>query len=177
MKSVLEADAIHQDISGTVNQSAFTLFYGQFRAAAPCVRHLITEAERRASTSLTEYTTLVQDLQSNYLSCRMQLLQPSVKTAVSQLGTVHTRDHMRLVRAGYAFLPHVCEDEHQMQTCSSQRMMGRHQATARGVPTCQEGSPHSLQAIHVCGETNIPWLSKVTQVFNVQIFHLVTCYQ
>jgi hypothetical protein len=75
MKSVLEADAIHQDISGAVNQSAFTLFYGQFRAAAPCVRHLITEAERRASTSLTEYTTWVQDLQSNYLSCRMQLLQ------------------------------------------------------------------------------------------------------
>ena len=116
MKSVLEADAIQQDICGAVNQSAFTLFYGQFKAAAPCVRHLITEAERRASTSLTEYTTLVQDLQSNYLSCRMQLLQPSVKTAVSQLGTVHTRDHMRLVRAGYAFLPHVCEDEYQMQS-------------------------------------------------------------
>jgi len=119
VKRVLEtatSAASQQDVSGSSTQSAFTLFYGKFRAAAPRVRHLIAEAERRASTSLTEYTTLVQDLQSTYLACRMELLQPSVKSAVSQLVTVHTRDHTGLVRAGCAFLLHVCEDEYQLHS-------------------------------------------------------------
>jgi hypothetical protein len=43
--------ASQQDIYGAVNQSAFTLCYGKFRADAP---HVIAEAERRASTSVTE---------------------------------------------------------------------------------------------------------------------------
>jgi len=119
VKRVLEtatSAASHQDITGATNQSAFTLFYGKFRAAAPRVRHLIAEAERRASNSLTEYTTLVQDLQYNYLACRMELLQPSVKSAVAKLVTVHTRDHTGLVRAGCAFLLHVCEDEYQLHS-------------------------------------------------------------
>jgi len=119
VKRVLEtatSAASQQDMSAATTQSAFTLFYGKFRAAAPRVRHLIAEAERRASTSLTEYTTLVQDLQSTYLACRMELLQPSVKSAVAQLVTVHTRDHTGLVRAGCAFLLHVCEDEYQLHS-------------------------------------------------------------
>ena len=46
----------------------------------------------------------------------MELLQPSVKSAVAQLVTVHTKDHTRLVRAGCAFLLHVCEDEYQLHS-------------------------------------------------------------
>ena len=46
----------------------------------------------------------------------MELLQPSVKSAVAQLVTVPTRDHTRLVRAGCAFLLHVCEDEYQLHS-------------------------------------------------------------
>ena len=56
VKRVLEtatSAASQQDISGAVNQSVFTLIYGKFRAAAPRVRHLIAEVERRASTSLS----------------------------------------------------------------------------------------------------------------------------
>ena len=80
------------------------------------MRHLIAEAERRASTSLTEYTTLVQDLQSTYLACMIELLQPSVMSAVAQLMTVHTRDHTELVRAGCFFLLHVSEDEYHLHS-------------------------------------------------------------
>eukprot|EP00092_Neocalanus_flemingeri_P004451 GFUD01004786.1.p1 GENE.GFUD01004786.1~~GFUD01004786.1.p1 ORF type:complete len:913 (+),score=335.84 GFUD01004786.1:66-2804(+) len=120
VKRVLEtatSAASQQESPGAAqHQSAFTLFYGKFRAAAPRVRHLIAEAERRASSDLSEYITLVQDLQSNYLACRMELLQPSVKSAVAQLVTVHTRDHTGLVRAGCAFLLHVCEDEYQLHS-------------------------------------------------------------
>ena len=42
------------------------------------------------------------------------LLQPSVKSAVSELSTKHKRDHCGLVRAGCAFLLHVCEDEYNL---------------------------------------------------------------
>jgi len=118
IKRVLEtatSAASQQNTEGAVqHQSAFTLFYGKFRAAAPRVRHLIGEVERRSRSELSEYTTLVQDLQSSYLACRMELLQPSLRSAVSQLVTVHTRDHTGLVRAGCAFLLHVCEDEFQL---------------------------------------------------------------
>ena len=36
-------------------------------------------------------------------------MSPSVKSAVDQLLVVHQRDHCGLVRAGCAFLLHVCE--------------------------------------------------------------------
>ena len=93
---------------------------------------MIAEAERRASNSLTEYTTLVQDLQYNYLACRMELLQPSVKSAVAQLLTVHTRNQTGLVRASCAF----CTMCVRMSTSSAVFSGGggrRHEASVRGV--------------------------------------------
>ena len=112
------------------SHTAFTLFYGKFRAAAPRVRSLIQEVEER---EVVEYKGLLADLENHYLDCRLSLLQPSVQSAVQQLlqvGTlcfllaysclqlfcnqVHTRDHTGLVRAGCAFLLHVCEDEFQL---------------------------------------------------------------
>lgn len=57
------------------SQSAHTFLWQGLELLLPR-GHLIAEAERRAS-SLSEYT-LVQDLQSTYLACRMELLQPSV---------------------------------------------------------------------------------------------------
>jgi len=93
--------------------TAFTLFYGKFRAAAPRMRHLIAETERRRDQG-QEYEQLLVDIEQHYLLCRERLLGPSVKSAVSQLLAVHQRDHCGLVRAGCAFLLHVCEDETQL---------------------------------------------------------------
>jgi len=93
------------------SHTAFTLFYGKFRAAAPRVRGLIQEVEERQGE---EYKGLLADLENHYLDCRLSLLQPSVQSAVQQLLQVHTRDHTGLVRAGCAFLLHVCEDEFQL---------------------------------------------------------------
>ena len=83
--------------------SAFTLFYGKFRAAAPKLRQLIVELESRgdhdnSDTVLPEYSSLLSDIQANYFHCRLELLGNSVKGAVSQLVTVHTRDHTGLLR-------------------------------------------------------------------------------
>lgn len=116
VKTVLESATAAASTSAPVAPSAhtaFTLFYGKFRAAAPKVRHLIQEVERRAGHS-PEYSSLEGDLEQLYLSCRLQLLKPSVQAAVGQLLAVHKRDHCGLVRAGCAFLLHVCEDEQQL---------------------------------------------------------------
>lgn len=110
------------EISPAGPHSAFTLFYGKFRAIAPKLRPIIQEMEGRGGLTgdegpvkgVGEYVRLVQDLQQFYLECRMGLLHNSVKGAVQQLLTVHTRDHTGLVRAGCAFLLHVCEDESQL---------------------------------------------------------------
>ena len=55
-------------------------------------------------------------MEQHYLDSRRDLLTPSVKAAVSQLLTVHSRDHCGLLRAGCAFLLHVCEDETQLHS-------------------------------------------------------------
>ena len=97
------------------SQTAFTLFYGKFRAAAPKIRPLVEEIEKRLDNSaLTEYSGLLSDIQSNYFSQRLSMLGASVRGAVGKLVTVHTRDHTGLLRAGCAFLLHVCDDEHQL---------------------------------------------------------------
>lgn len=118
-KRVLDAataGARQQETAGGENQSsAFTLFYGKFRAAAPKLRPLIQEMEaREEEPQLAEYSSLLADIQGNYFHCRLELLGGSVRGAVAQLVTVHTRDHTGLLRAGCAFLLHVCEDEHQL---------------------------------------------------------------
>ena len=113
--SIATEGARQQDPSSMETQSAFTLFYGKFRAAAPKLRPLMTELEARGeSEELAEYGSLLSDIQGNYFNCRLELLGGSVRGAVSQLVTVHTRDHTGLLRAGCAFLLHVCEDEHQL---------------------------------------------------------------
>ena len=111
------AAAKTQDLNTEESQSqtAFTLFYGKFRAAAPKVRPLLEEIEKRVDNpDLPEYSSLLSDVQTNYFGLRLSLLGASVKGAVGQLVTVHTRDHTGLLRAGCAFLLHVCDDEHQL---------------------------------------------------------------
>ena len=78
------------------------------------MKHLVEKIEGRVENRATEYSILLSDVQSNYYSLRLSLLGGSVKGAVGKLVTVHTRDHTGLLRAGCAFLLHVCDDEHQL---------------------------------------------------------------
>ena len=74
------------------------------------MKKLIEEVESRLDKpEVAEYASLLSDIQGNYFNCRLELLGTSVRGAVSQLVTVHTRDHTGLLRAGCAFLLHVCE--------------------------------------------------------------------
>jgi len=101
------------NVGAEAPHTTLTLFYGKFRACVPRIRHLIVEVERRQDQA-TEYKALLQEMEQHYLDSRRDLLTPSVKAAVSQLLTVHNRDHCGLLRAGCAFLLHVCEDETQL---------------------------------------------------------------
>lgn len=106
--------------------TAFTLFYGKFRAQAPRVAKIMKSIEDRILNFKSdlespghvflrqEYESVLTDCQNSYFACRRQLLLPSVKSAVSELSNKYTRDHCGLVRAGCAFLLHVCEDEYQL---------------------------------------------------------------
>ena len=78
------------------------------------MRGLVERVEGGAGAGLQEYSALLLDLQQHYTACRLELLGPSVRGAMAELVTVHTRDHTGLLRAGCAFLLHVCEDEHQL---------------------------------------------------------------
>ena len=82
------------------SHTAFTLFYGKFRAAAPRVRGLIQEVEER---EVVEYKGLLADLENHYLDCRLSLLQPSVQSAVQQLLQVRMRLCCFLFWAGVVF--------------------------------------------------------------------------
>ena len=53
-----------------------------------------SKSQMRAKSNLVEYKTLLQNMQSVYFFCRLELLHLSVKCAVA----VHTKDHTVLVR-------------------------------------------------------------------------------
>ncbi len=115
--------------------TAFALFYGKFRSQVPKVGAVIGAVERRTEGSKAaserkeedaaatadlpaiiaqEYDSALFDIHGQYFACRTQLLLPSVRSAVADLSLKYKRDHCGLVRAGCAFLLHVCEDEYQL---------------------------------------------------------------
>ncbi len=46
---------------------------------------------RGGNEDLSDYNSLLSDIQGNYFNCRLELLGGSVRGAVAQLVTVHTR--------------------------------------------------------------------------------------
>ncbi len=102
---------------------AFTLFYGKFRALAPKLSKVLTAIEQRLIDAKedtgnealrTEYESVVSDCLTVYLSSRGRLLAPAVRSVVTELSERCRRDHCGLVRAGCAFMLHVCDDEYQL---------------------------------------------------------------
>jgi len=96
-----------------VQEDAFTLYYGKFRAHAPKIKTLTSELETRVTKS-TEYQRYLSDIHYSYFSQRELLLSPSVTSAMNDLLNQHQKDHCALVRSSCAFMLHVCDDEHQL---------------------------------------------------------------
>ncbi|XP_040580746.1 conserved oligomeric Golgi complex subunit 3 isoform X2 [Lepeophtheirus salmonis] len=113
------------------NEKAFTIFYGKFRALAPRVSHIMEQVESKTSKGYVSdkletgghlgpsplwqhYESLLADCQSVYFSCRNRLLMPSIQSTVTYISSKHVRDHCGLMRAGYSFMLHICDDEYQL---------------------------------------------------------------
>ncbi|XP_072180236.1 conserved oligomeric Golgi complex subunit 3-like [Diadema setosum] len=103
---------VPKDVTNT-SENAFTLFYGKFRSNAPKIKALMEQVEQRLDKT-PEYNTLLDDCLQCYFSKRQQLLEPSIRLAVTELANKYSRDHCALVRSGCAFMAHVCEDECQL---------------------------------------------------------------
>ncbi|TTH08274.1 Conserved oligomeric Golgi complex subunit 3 [Bagarius yarrelli] len=105
---------IKRDPAATANtDNAFTLYYVKFRAAAPKLKTLIEQVERR-SEKIPEYQQLLDNVHQCYLDQRDVLLAPTIKSTIIELTGQNSKDHCALVRSGCAFMVHVCQDEHQL---------------------------------------------------------------
>ncbi|XP_010771833.1 conserved oligomeric Golgi complex subunit 3 isoform X2 [Notothenia coriiceps] len=110
----LTSQLTKRDSMGLTNaDSAFTLYYVRYRAAAPKVRSLIEQIEQRAE-KIPEYHQLLDEIHQCYLDQRDLLLSPSITSTITDLTKQNSKDHCALVRSGCAFMVHVCQDEHQL---------------------------------------------------------------
>ncbi|KAL3056322.1 hypothetical protein OYC64_018919 [Pagothenia borchgrevinki] len=110
----LTSQLTKRDSMGLTNaDSAFTLYYVRYRAAAPKVRSLIEQIEQRAE-KIPEYHQLLNEIHQCYLDQRDLLLSPSITSTITDLTKQNSKDHCALVRSGCAFMVHVCQDEHQL---------------------------------------------------------------
>jgi len=101
--------------AASVSDSDFARCYGKFQASAPRVRAVLSHIEERMLKSNNRgYESLMADCQACFTEQRELLLGAGVGTAVQELVTQYRGDHCAMVRAGCAFLLHVCQDEHQL---------------------------------------------------------------
>uniref|UniRef100_A0A8C8HXB3 Conserved oligomeric Golgi complex subunit 3 n=1 Tax=Oncorhynchus tshawytscha TaxID=74940 RepID=A0A8C8HXB3_ONCTS len=84
-------------------------------AVAPKVRMLIEQMEQR-SERILEYHQLSEEIHQCYLDQREQLLSLIITATISDLTSQNNKYHYALVRCGFAFMFHVCQDEHQLYT-------------------------------------------------------------
>jgi len=102
-----------KDEATSVDEDAFTLYYGKFRSNAPKIRCLMEELEKRTSKS-PYYQKYLSEIHTSYFNQRQILLAPSVTSTMEDLLKTHQKDHCALVRSSCSFMLHVCEDEHQL---------------------------------------------------------------
>uniref|UniRef100_A0A672JQ52 Conserved oligomeric Golgi complex subunit 3 n=1 Tax=Salarias fasciatus TaxID=181472 RepID=A0A672JQ52_SALFA len=76
-------------------------------------RSLIEQIEQRAE-KIPEYQQLLDEIHQCYLDQREQLLNPCIRSTITDLTNQNSKDHCALVRSGCAFMVHVCQDEHQL---------------------------------------------------------------
>ncbi|CAG0887918.1 unnamed protein product [Darwinula stevensoni] len=90
--------------------TAFTPFYGKFRAHAPKIKDLMHEIEQRSDDN-DQYKELVRECHECFVLQREWLLTPVVRAKLNQLVASHPKDQCGLVRSGCGTLAHLCQDE------------------------------------------------------------------
>eukprot|EP00096_Caligus_rogercresseyi_P001537 TRINITY_DN1251_c0_g2_i1.p1 TRINITY_DN1251_c0_g2~~TRINITY_DN1251_c0_g2_i1.p1 ORF type:complete len:839 (-),score=223.63 TRINITY_DN1251_c0_g2_i1:847-3363(-) len=111
------------------SEKTLTVFYGKFRALAPRVSPILQQVEARTSKGYVSqgvgapsplwqaYESILWDIQGLYFASRNRLLLPSIMSTLTYLSSKHVKDHCGLMRAGYSFMLHICDDEYNLYHC------------------------------------------------------------
>ncbi|KAM3959001.1 conserved oligomeric Golgi complex subunit 3 [Aphomia sociella] len=90
--------------------TAYAVYFGKFQAAAPKLRMVISEIEKRAEVN-TDYAALLSELQHGYGSRRAAAAGVAASRALATAAAT-PRDHCALLRGAVALLAHACRDEY-----------------------------------------------------------------
>lgn len=91
--------------------TAYAVYFGKFQAAAPKLRMVISEIEKRAETN-ADYANLLGDIQREYAARRSRVAGVATGGALRGAAAAKgARDHCSLVRAACSLLAHAARDE------------------------------------------------------------------
>ncbi|KAG0654262.1 Golgi transport complex subunit 3 [Rhodotorula mucilaginosa] len=98
-----------KDLSETAQNA---LLYSKFSSAAPTLRILLFELEKRAHSDPTEYSSLLSECYSTWFAARTQLLSPLLAEEVRRMDPgASSTDLVKLAKAGCGYLRGVCAIE------------------------------------------------------------------
>ncbi|XP_075992923.1 conserved oligomeric Golgi complex subunit 3 [Anticarsia gemmatalis] len=103
------APSDEQDDLETID-TAYAVYFGKFQAAAPKLKMVISEIERRAEKNI-DYAGLLGDIQREYASRRSRVAGAATAGALRAAATRQARDHCSLARAACSLLAHAARDE------------------------------------------------------------------
>ncbi|CAH0724595.1 unnamed protein product, partial [Brenthis ino] len=90
--------------------TAYAVYFGKFQAAAPKLKMVITEIEKRAETN-EDYASLLSDTQREYAARRARVAGGAAARALTAAARRHARDHCALLRAACSLLALAVRDE------------------------------------------------------------------
>uniref|UniRef100_A0A8C8HSY1 Conserved oligomeric Golgi complex subunit 3 n=1 Tax=Oncorhynchus tshawytscha TaxID=74940 RepID=A0A8C8HSY1_ONCTS len=101
-----------QNLTSQLTKRTMPSHYVKFRAVAPKVR----VSRIIYLFFIRRYHQLSEEIHQCYLDQREQLLSLIITATISDLTSQNNKYHYALVRCGFAFMFHVCQDEHQLYT-------------------------------------------------------------
>ncbi|XP_026319834.1 conserved oligomeric Golgi complex subunit 3 [Hyposmocoma kahamanoa] len=130
--------------------TAYAVYFGKFQAAAPKLKMVISEIERRAAVN-ADYASLLSDIQREYAQRRARVAGAPTATALATAAAKHLRDHCTLVRTSCSLLAHACRDECALYahffTSSSQALEDYLQSLCNGL--YESLRPHIIHINHL----------------------------
>ncbi|XP_039754457.1 conserved oligomeric Golgi complex subunit 3 isoform X2 [Pararge aegeria] len=95
---------------GESMDTAYAVYFGKFQAAAPKLKMVLGEVEKRAKVN-EDYASLLSDLQREYASRRKRVAGGATAGALRNAADKHVRDHCALLRAACSLLALAVRDE------------------------------------------------------------------
>ncbi|VDN02132.1 unnamed protein product [Thelazia callipaeda] len=130
---------IHQN--AYADDDTFALLYGVFAARANSVRSALSVAERHFR-DVAAFQLMVSDCQQVYFTIRNQMLEPVIRSTITDLMSKHGSSSCSFTRTGCSFLLRLCDDEFRLykQFFSTNDEEG---SGSRSVSASVVSSPHA----------------------------------